>query len=257
MRTNLLQITVLGLAAAATLSAQAKHPDLSGTWAFGIDLPPIGLVVQRNGKTEGRVVDQSARHGKVTLKNALPSQPKPSYKSELQAKQKDLFDHENKTDPVFYCGRPGTPRIGSPRRIVQLANEIIFFYEDISGDPYRIIPTDGRKHDPDANPTHYGQSIAHWEGDVLVVDSRNFVEDTWFGEDGYFHSDQMHVIERLWKDGDNLAWQAIVEDPKVLAQRWVMPERLIKPSSDPLLESPKCVDSDGPKLLNNDHHGQR
>ena len=27
--------------------------------------------------------------------------------------------------------------------------------------------------------------------------------------------------------------------------------------SEPLEESPKCVESDGPKLLNNDHHGQR
>jgi hypothetical protein len=149
------------------------------------------------------------------------------------------------------------PRIGSPRKIVQLPNETIFFYEDISGDPYRIIPTDGRPHRANANPSHYGDSVGKWDGDVFVVDVRNFVDDTWIGEEGYFHSPELHVTERLWKDGENLVWQAVVEDPVVLTTRWVMPARLVKPSTEALEESPKCVETDGPKLLNDDHHGQR
>jgi hypothetical protein len=89
------------------------------------------------------------------------------------------------------------------------------------------------------------------------VDVTNFVEDTWFGENGYFHSDAMHVTERLWRDGPNLVYQATVEDPKVLTAPWTMAPRVVKPSDDPLEESPRCVESDGSKLLNNDHHGQR
>jgi hypothetical protein len=134
---------------------------------------------------------------------------------------------------------------------------MIFLYEDISGDPYRIIPTDGRPHRANANPSHYGDSVGRWERDVLVVDARNFVEDSWFGEDGYFHSAEMRVIERLWKDGENLVWQATVDDPVVLTTPWVMPPRLVAPSTDRLEESPKCVETDGAKLLNSDHHLQR
>jgi hypothetical protein len=234
------------------------HPDLSGVWAFAIDLPPTALKKEVNGKVTINTIDQSSRRGpKIEIAGALPSTPKPSYKPELLAKVKYLSDNESKTDQVFYCGRPGVPRIGSPRKIVQLPNEIIFFYEDISGDPYRIIPTDGRPHRVNPNPSYYGDSVAHWDGDTLVVDATNFVEDTWFGEDGYFHSDAMHVTERLWRNGPNLAWQAVVDDPKVLATPWVMPARLVKPSTDPLEESPRCIESDGSKLLNNDHHGQR
>jgi len=48
-----------------------------------------------------------------------------------------------------------------------------------------------------------------------------------------------------------------VEDPKVLASPWTAPPRLVKPSTEPLEESPKCVEADGKLLLNNDHHGQR
>jgi hypothetical protein len=134
---------------------------------------------------------------------------------------------------------------------------MIFLYEDASGDPYRVFPTDGRKHRAAANPSYYGDSVGHWEGDVLVVDVNNFLEDGWFGEGGYFHSDKMHVTERVWRVGDNLAYQATVDDPGVLSAAWTMPPRLVKPTNLPLEESPACKDEDGAKLLNNDHHGQR
>ena len=239
-------------------SASAAHPDISGVWSYAIDRAPAALKKEVNGTVTIQRIDQSARHGDATsIRGVRPSTPEPSYKPEFQSKVKELFDHQSKTDPVFYCGRPGVPRIGPPRRIVQLPNEMIFLYEDISGDPYRIIPTDGRPHRARANPSHYGDSVGRWEGDVLVVDVRNFVEDTWFGEDGYFHSDAMRVIERIWKDGDNLVWQATVEDPNVLTAPWTVPARLTRPSSEALEESPKCVETDGPKLLNNDHHLQR
>ena len=45
--------------------------------------------------------------------------------------------------------------------------------------------------------------------------------------------------------------------PKVLAAAWTAPPRVVKPSDEPLEESPKCVESDAAKLVNNDHHGQR
>ena len=67
----------------------------------------------------------------------------------------------------------------------------------------------------------------------------------------------MRVVERMWKDGENLVWQATVEDPTVLTAPWTMPARVTKPSTEPLEESPKCVETDGHKLLNDDHHLQR
>lgn len=234
------------------------HPDLSGIWQFAIDLPPVALKKEVNGQVALNTLDQSARQPvNKAIPGALPFSPAPSYKPEFQEKVKYLIDHESKTDEVFYCGKPGVPRIGSPRKIVQLPNEIIFFYEDISGDPYRIIPTDGRAHRKNPNPSYYGDSVAHWEGDTLVIDVNGFVDTSWFGEEGYFHTDAMHVVERLWRNGENLAYQVTVEDPKVLTAPWTEPPRVIKPSNDPLEESPRCVETDGNKLTNLDHHGQR
>jgi hypothetical protein len=256
--------TLLGLVVSAALiqgvafAQQARHPDLSGVWSYAIDRAPAALKKEVNGTVTIQKIDQSARHGDASsVRGVRPSTTKPSYKPEFLAKVKDLSDHESRTDPVFYCGKPGVPRIGPPRKVVQLTKETIFFYEDISGDPYRVIPTDGRPHRTNPNPSAYGDSIGKWDGDVFVVDVTGFGDDTWFGEDGYFHTDAMHVVERLWKDGDNLVWQATVEDPKVLMAPWVMPARVTRPSTESLEESPKCVESDAPRLLNDDHHLQR
>ena len=44
---------------------------------------------------------------------------------------------------------------------------------------YRIIPTDGRPHDPTLKPSFMGDSVGHWEGDTLVVDVTNFNGMQW------------------------------------------------------------------------------
>jgi len=238
-------------------SAMAQnHPDLNGTWANVSAIPLDNLTRQAAGSVSKTSVDRGVVRVD-TVAGALPSARVPSYKPEFQEKVKFLSDNESKTDPVFYCGRPGVPRIGPPRRIIQSPNEVVFLYEDISGNTFRVIPTDGRPHNKNANPSDYGDSVGHWEGDKLVIDVNNFLDDTWFGEDGYFHTDAMQVTERLWRAGENLVYQVTVNDPKVLTAPWTMAPRVVKPSSDPIEESPRCIETDGPRLLNNDHHLQR
>lgn len=236
------------------------HPDLSGTWVLAQRVASeVDLKVRQGGRETINKVDRSALASTrpVDVPGALRWQSAPSYKPELRAKVKDLYDHQSKTDPVFYCGRPGIPRVGPPRRIVQLRDEVILLYEDQSGDFYRVIPTDGRKHREDANPSYYGDSVGHWEGNTLVVDARNFVEEGWFGEGGYFHTDALRVIERFWRSGDNLVYQATVEDANVLTEPWTLAPRIVKRSTLPLEESPPCKDDDAQRLSNDDHHEQR
>jgi hypothetical protein len=262
---------IIGVTAAVLLTGsvaaaqQAKiprapdgHPDLSGGWTYAIDVAPVALKKVVDGKATTTLVEQSARH-KVfeNVPGSLPWTKEPSYKPEFLEKVKDLAAHQSKVDGVFYCGRPGVPRIGSPRRIVQLPGEFVFLYEEISGNTFRIVPTDGRKHRDDANPSYYGDAVGRWEGDTLVVETTNFVEETWFGEEGYFHSDALRVIERLWRVGENLAYQVTVHDPKVLNRPWTNFTHLITPSTVPLEEAPICKEDDGQRLLNLDHHLQR
>src|SRR5205085_6065904 len=95
-----LAMTVL---CAATLAAQSNggHPDLSGTWLFSIDLPPIALKKSTNGSSTIKTIDASGRRPAAeNVAGALPFTAAPVFKPELRAKVKDLLDHESKTDPV-------------------------------------------------------------------------------------------------------------------------------------------------------------
>jgi hypothetical protein len=253
---------ILGAVALAGQDSTIKRlngkPDLSGTWQYSIDLPGGALRQTIDGKTTIQVADRSARlPARVEVPGALPSQAAPSYKPEFQQTVKDQYDGQTKNDGTFLCGRPGVPRLGAPRKIVQLPGEMIFLYEEMSGDVYRIVPTDGRKHRPDLDPSYNGDAVGRWDGDTLVVESVNFVKNTWVGELGYIHSDALKVTERFWRYGENLAYQVTVDDPKMLTEPWVKPVQLIKPSTEPLIETPDCVEDDAHRLKNNDHHTQR
>ncbi len=155
---------------------------------------------------------------------------KPEYWDQIQA----LDEWTNKKDPVMTCQPLGLPRQGPPRRIYQSADDITFIYTqyaDAGGGQgeFRIIPTDGRPHGPDApyEESYYGDTVGHWEGDTLVLDSIGFNDRTWFGRGGLFHTDQMHIVERLTRVGNTILYEVTVEDPGVLVKPWVLPPRVL------------------------------
>ena len=160
-------------------------------------------------------------------------------------KVKDLAKHESNADPAFYCKPGGVPRIGPPHAIIQHPGmPIVFLYQVIAGNTFRLVPMDGRPHDPAANPMYYGDSIGRWEGDTLVVDTIDLNDDTWLGLDGWFHSDSMHVVERINREGDAIRWQATVEDPNVFTRPWTMNPRIAKATTELIIENAPCIEKD-------------
>jgi hypothetical protein len=125
---------------------------------------------------------------------------------------------------------------------------------------YRVIPTDGREHTnlDDLDGTYNGEGIGHWEGDTLVIDTIGFNSSTYLDQvGGYFHSENMHVIERLRREGNTLTWQATVEDPDVLLKPWTTNERVVVLNPDPkavLPESMPCSERDFAHAVTKEHH---
>jgi len=165
---------------------------------------------------------------------------RPLYKPEHWDKIQQLDMWTNKYDPVMTCQPLGIPRHGAPRRIIQTANDVVFFYAQYADGgggqgEYRIIPTDGRKHDPNqALQTKYmGYTVGRWEGDTLVLDSIGFNDFTWLARGGFFHSDQMRVIERFTRRGNEILYEVTVEDPEVLVEPWVMTPRILRLNPNP------------------------
>ena len=214
-----------------------KVSDLTGTWQFNdwignygngrrcgpTQVPPCN---RTTNQTEDFELYSPSRFGQLT---------RPIYKPEFWDKVQQLDMWTNKEDPVMTCQPLGLPRQGPPRRIFQSENDVTFLYGQFpdagGGYPeFRVIPVDGRQHGPDAKYAnkYFGDTIGSWDGDTLVLDSIGFVDTTWIGRGGYFHSDKMHIVERLKREGDALIYDVTLEDPEVLAEPLVFPTRVLR-----------------------------
>jgi hypothetical protein len=81
-----------------------------------------------------------------------------------------------------------------------------------------------------------GYTVGHWEGDTLVLDSISFVDATWLGRGGLFHSEKMHIVEKFTRKGDEITYDIMVEDPDSFVEPWVMPTRILRPfGGDPVI----------------------
>ena len=263
MQASLLLLVLILAGQGATPRTPDGHPDLTGMWNGG---PARGLVIAKDDPFGAYL---AARDGTLLnferdntiIRRMDPN--KPLYKPEFWEKVQKLDQDGNTADPSFGCMPGGVPRMGPPAKIVQTSKELLFFYVSPPaqgwGDQYRIIPTDGREHTPldQLDGTWKGESIGHWEGDTMVIDTIGFNDISWLDINGYFHSENMHVVERIRRDGDTLTWQATVEDPDVFIKPWSMNPRTVRLNADPkatLEESLPCVERDSSHLVNREHH---
>jgi len=213
-----------------------EKPDLTGNWSLVTGNPTGRYGNRLCGPTQVECspqINQTADGEFYTPWRYGPSRP--LYKPEFWDKIQQLDEWTNKDDPVMTCQPLGIPRQGPPRRIFQTANDITLvygMYGDAGGGnaEFRIIPTDGRQHDPKKaiEATYMGYTIGHWDGDTLVLDSISFVDSTWIGRGGYFHSVNMHVVEKFTRKGDEILYEVTVEDPDVLVEPWVMAPKTLR-----------------------------
>ena len=89
-----------------------------------------------------------------------------------------------------------------------------------------------------------GQSWAKWDGDALVITTRDQNDQTWFDRAGNFHSDKMTVVERIERIGPHhLDYQAEINDPEVFTRSWRMRMTLYERiGKDARLGQFKCVE---------------
>lgn len=126
----------------------------------------------------------------------------------------EVFKHRlSKQDPEASCLPAGIPR-GSPYpwRIVQTPTHYFILYEG-NIHSYRQIFMNG-KHPADPDPTWYGHSTGHWEGNTLVVDTVGFNDKFWFDYKGHPHTEKLHTIERYTRtDFGHMSVEVTIDDP--------------------------------------------
>ena len=184
--------------AVAQPGVYANHPVLA---APVVALGAAGLVPASAGVVEG---------------NEIP------YKPEAAATKRENGEHWLDRDPEVRCYMPGIPRamyMPYPLQITQSSGKIqmVFAYANAS----RTIYLEEAPKPP--ADKWMGHSVGRWEGNTLVVDVTNFNDRTWLSRAGDFHSDALHVVERITPAGpDHLNWEATIDDKNVYSRPWKM-----------------------------------
>lgn len=223
-----------GLALAAFLLAGASAPaqqsssppDLSGLWQKG----PLALFQPIEGMAAAvKPVDPkfnerdpfSPLRGDAANPNLQP------WAAEAVKKYADAeaagADHHIPT-PQEVCRESGVPMVltlPGPMQILQTAREVVFIYQR-DGQVRHVLLN--QTHSGLKTLTAYGESIGHYDGDTLVVDTTNMAANTPVDLFGTPHTEDMHVIERYTMAGQGdrarLRVQITVEDPKAFKTAW-------------------------------------
>jgi len=125
------------------------------------------------------------------------------------------------------------------------------FIMDIGGPhTFRVIYTDGRQHPADYEPTYYGHSVGHWEGDTLVVDTVGINERIWIDRGQAPHTEKLHVIEKFTRtDMNNMTYEITIDDPGAYTATWSRTSAMRFNSNSELFEY-VCQDNNfAPELL--------
>ena len=200
---------------AARVHEFARQPNWTGIWQSTVWLsdasgrPP-------GGAAEVRATEQLWRD--------------PPYNNEWAATYRealsDTASMAAKNAGLTVCLRTFPGLMEGPRtfQVAILPEETLIVFE--SGQ-VRHVYTDGRAH-PAGNdlwPTDLGDSIGHWEGDTLIIDTtaRQSASPLVPGAWASLLSDRAHFIERFrMTDEDTLEDRMTIEDPVALAKPWAM-----------------------------------
>ncbi len=152
----------------------------------------------------------------------IPPPLKPKYmkllEERIRAKNRGTPDADTETQ----CLSHGMPRLMEspyPIEIVQTPGRITFLHE-VAHEVRRIWMN--RPHPAHPRISFLGDSVGHWEGDTLVVDTVAVDDRSYIDDEGSSHSTKLHLIERYTKlaGGSELQLIMTVEDPVTLEHQY-------------------------------------
>jgi hypothetical protein len=201
-------------------------PDLSGWYElehgggnYGLEARPQNFLMPASG---GLVVDPPG---------VLPYQD--WARAERTARE---APHRGYDDPTAHCFLAGIPRshyVPQPVQILQPPGYVVVLFERMS---WRHIALSPRPPLPDHVRLWQGDSQGRWQGDTLVVESKNFNGKAWLNELGDITSHAQTVVERFTPiDDDTIIYRATVSDPIPYTRPWTI-EVAMHRKSDELLE---------------------
>ena len=143
----------------------------------------------------------------------------------------DHYEHMSVWDRCLSRGVPGSmlpAGYNNVYRIVQTPDHIAIQHEMIHD--VRIVPLSGAPFIDGDIRQWMGDARAHWDGDVLVVETKNFHNRGWIASSaagarlkGIPTSKALHVVERYRRvSADTIIWTVTIDDPNVFTRPWTI-----------------------------------
>ena len=210
-------------------------PDWKGVWE------PVGSTL----------FDQSRGTIQVGAPNARGYPPyKPDWEAAYTKFLNDVVYKGQYVDPLNMCFPIGFPRYASVTFGMQFfarPEGTAILYERWNG---RFVFTDGRPHPEDLWPSWEGHSIGHWEGDTLVVETVGMKGGVPVDRTGLIFSDELRVIERIYRRGDELIDDLTLIDPVAFTGPWNVTRRYKKVEGEfPTYSNIACTENERNPVL--------
>jgi len=178
--------------------------------------------------------------GRVPLKKEAEQR-----RDDFAKQETDSFDFMSPWDRCITRTIPGSffpAGYNNAYQIVQSKGYVVIHYEMIHN--ARIIPTDGRPHQPSTMRTWDGDSVGHWEGNTLVVDITNYNGKGWIATNaaagrikGIPQSEKLHVVERFTRMNDgNIDYRVTIDDPTFYTKPWTASIPLVRDDTYQMFE---------------------
>ena len=231
------------------------HPDLNGVWqvmnAAGWDIeahaakPALQMRAGPAGPVPAKDILALGAVGSVPAGDSIitDGDGRIPYKPEALKQRNDNREHYLERDPEVKCYLPGVPRanyMNHPFQIFQSTEQMLMHYEYDSAVRNILFKDPG----PAPTDSWMGQSVAHWEGDSLVIHVTGMIDQSWLDRAGNYHTDQLDVVERWTPTGPlTMRYEATITDPGVYTRPWHMAVNLYKHvGDDAKLHQFKCVE---------------
>jgi hypothetical protein len=131
------------------------------------------------------------------------------------------YDPQKNGDYTGMCMPFGLTRsVNSPYpiQIMQTDNYVALLFEQSTW--FHVVPFKAT-HADDPNPTWFGESIAKWDGDTLVIDTIGFNGWTRLDTKGDPLSDKLHLVQTFKRtDAGHIAYSVTVDDPVYYTKPW-------------------------------------
>ncbi len=196
------------------------HPDLRGLWQ------PTGVAYDIEEYTATQYGPAGAPANPGGAKSLIVDPPDGMIPYQPWATEVRRFARHAYISPISACFQVGPQRffLLGPVMVVQQPGLMLFVTERYNG--HRLVPL--RQPPPGQTFALWnGASRGRWEGNTLVIETRNLNGLTWFDQMGNFLSAEASLVERItFVDANTLHYEETITDPKVYTRPWTIAQAM-------------------------------